>query len=215
MGCCAYVPPSIVRVVVVPHDAGWVSRFDAIAAPVQAALDTHALSSSARIEHVGSTSVPGLAAKPVIDIDVVLAAADDLPQAVAALRSAGYTHRGELGVEGRHAFKFSETLQKSSSGAADGGGARNLYVCFAGCDALLNHLNLRDHLIGHTDAVTAYSDLKLRLAQEFPYDMDAYCEGKTQFILNILAAEGMSSEACRAIEHANKKPAAAHLPYSI
>ena len=62
-----------------------------------------------RIEHVGSTSVPGLAAKPVVDLDVVVAAAD-VEKAVAAIGALGYEHRGNMGIEGRHRMRWANTV---------------------------------------------------------------------------------------------------------
>jgi GrpB-like predicted nucleotidyltransferase (UPF0157 family) len=58
----------------------------------------------AQVEHVGSTSVPGLAAKPIIDVDVVVASADDVPAAIERLRSRGYVYQGDKGIKGREAF---------------------------------------------------------------------------------------------------------------
>ena len=85
---------------VVPYSDQWPLSFDRVAQVLGTAL---ADVPSATVEHVGSTSVPGLAAKPVIDVDVIVDARD-VPAAVAALEVVGYTHRGDLGVTGREAF---------------------------------------------------------------------------------------------------------------
>ena len=177
-------------IVVVPYDPEWPSRFEAIRARIQPALGDVALS----IEHVGSTSVPGLAAKPVIDIDVIVASPDDVPVAIQRLATVGYSHRGDLGVPGREAFS-----------APDGAIAHHLYVCPQGVLALRNHLAVRHHLRSHPEAVEAYGALKRRAAAEVD-DIDAYIEAKTPLILRFLAAEGLSKDDLAAVEGVNRAP---------
>jgi GrpB-like predicted nucleotidyltransferase (UPF0157 family) len=212
------------------HDPDWARRFGCIRERALTALQ----GITTRIEHVGSTSVPGLAAKPIIDMDAIIADESLLPTAVAALRPLGYAHRGELGIDGRHAFRYSGptdgartpfwryfisnakrssfaetgsghtgTTLKNDSGSA-GGGERNFYVCIDGADALKNHLVLRDHLRGHPEAVAEYSNLKARLAEQFPNDIDAYVDGKTDLIVRMLAEAGFGEKGLDAIEQANR-----------
>lgn len=85
-----------------------------------------------------------------------------------------------------------------------GGGERNFYVCIDGADALKNHLVLRDHLRSHPEAIAEYSNLKARLAQQFPNDIDAYVDGKTDLIVRMLAEAGFGEEGLDAIEQANR-----------
>lgn len=87
-------------VVIVPYDPIWIKIFVQIRDEISAALGPTAL----EIEHIGSTSVPGLAAKPVIDIDVVIPAESDLSFVIGQLSQLGYSYEGERGIEGRHAF---------------------------------------------------------------------------------------------------------------
>ena len=75
------------------------------------------------IEHVGSTSVPGLAAKPIIDLDVLLASAAYLPETIRRLATLGHEHQGDLGIAGREAFRAPPTLF-----------AHHLYVCLPNCE---------------------------------------------------------------------------------
>jgi len=89
------------RIEVVEHDPAWKERFEAL----QAALSPAIAGIDARIEHVGSTSVPGLAAKPVIDADIILQDVADLPAVIAGLAALGYRHLGDLGITGREAFR--------------------------------------------------------------------------------------------------------------
>ena len=86
-------------VLVVDYDSSWPLTFAALRAPIWETLRGVALS----VEDVGSTSVPGLAAKPIIDIDVVLPSRAEMPATIERLATLGYMHRGNLGIEGREA----------------------------------------------------------------------------------------------------------------
>jgi GrpB-like predicted nucleotidyltransferase (UPF0157 family) len=88
-----------------------------------------------RIEHVGSTSVPGLAAKPIIDLTVVVAGRRDVPAAVARLAGLGYRHQGNSGIDDRDAFDHPIDSPKHS-----------LYVCPDGAASLVNQVTFRDVL---------------------------------------------------------------------
>lgn len=138
---------------------------------------------SAVVEHVGSTSVPGLAAKPVLDIDVIVSPAETAA-AVAALASVGYVHRGDLGVRGREAFH-----------APDGAPRRHVYVCEAGTTNVRNHLAVRDVLRARDDLREAYCAVKLALAADPGMDMDTYLAGKSAVVQQVLAASGEFTEA--------------------
>lgn len=129
-----------------------------------------------RIEHVGSTAVVGLAAKPIIDLDVVIEGRSDLHSMVVRLGGLGYQHRGDLGIPDREAFWTPEDQP-----------AHHLYVCSQDSLALRNHIVFRDHLRAHPVDAAAYSMLKKQLAEVCGGDIDRYVEGKTDFILSILA----------------------------
>ena len=146
------------------------------------------------IEHVGSTSVPGLAAKPIIDLSAVVRADEDVPVAIERLASLGYVHRGNLGVEGQEAFD-----------SPDVSPVHHLYLCPRDSPGLANHLAVRDYLRAHADIAEEYGVLKKQLAKKFPYDIDSYIDGKTDFLLRILRAAGLPSTQLAAIEHANRK----------
>lgn len=178
-------------VVVLPYDPVWVERFSQLRDLLWPAVKDFALS----IEHVGSTSVPGLAAKPIIDIDIVIPDASLLDRAISALDRSGYDHRGNLGIEGRHAFR---ARQENVS--------HNLYVCFRDALSLRNHLCLRDALRADPALRDEYGALKLRLALQFPKSIDDYIEGKTEFILRILSSHGYAPDKLEAIRAANVAP---------
>jgi GrpB-like predicted nucleotidyltransferase (UPF0157 family) len=101
------------------------------------------------IEHMGSTSVPGLAAKPIIDLDVLLASATYLPETIRRLATLGYEHEGDLGNAGREAFRAPPTLF-----------AHHLYVCLPNCEEFRRHILLRNYLKSHPGEASAYSSLK-------------------------------------------------------
>ncbi|MHB8947343.1 MAG: GrpB family protein, partial [Bacillota bacterium] len=127
------------------------------------------------IKQVGGTAVPGLAAKPIIDIDVVVGSAADVPAAIERLAAIGYVHEGEKGIPGREAFRWPA-----------GEARHHLYVMTQGCPELRRHLVFRAYLRAHPDAVREYGELKRRLAERFRDDREAYTEGKTEFVDRVL-----------------------------
>jgi putative acetyltransferase len=153
------------------YDPTWPDRFTKLAATVNTGLGALAL----RIEHVGSTAVPGLAAKPVIDIDVVLAAAADLPEVIRRLERLGYVHEGELGIAGREAFRWPL-----------GEARHHLYVMIEGAAELRRHLRFRDALRADRAVRDAYGALKQALAARHSHDRAAYTEAKSAFIAGIV-----------------------------
>lgn len=172
------------KVEVRAYDAEWPRTFERIYAYVWPAVQ-HA---SMALEHVGSTSVPGLAAKPVVDACIIVASPRDIPHVVKALSSIGYGHRGDLGVPGREAFTHPPSLPK-----------HHLYASPRGSLSLKNQLGLRDYLRSHPAAVQEYGRLKHALAQQFPEDIDSYIAGKTGFILSILRRVGLTDTELAAI----------------
>jgi GrpB-like predicted nucleotidyltransferase (UPF0157 family) len=177
-------------IIVVDYDPVWPEVFEQLRARVWPVVGVIALA----VEHVGSTSVPGLAAKPVIDMSVVVPTQEEIAAAIARLAGLGYVHRGNLGVEGREAFASPEGLP-----------LHHLYVCPRDSLGLANHLAVRDYLRTHPEVAHEYSELKKRLAIEFPHDIDRYIDGKTDLILRILRAANFPAAGLDAIERANRK----------
>lgn len=130
------------------------------------------------MQHVGSTSVPGLAAKPVLDVDVIVPAAR-VPAAVAALESSGYVHRGDLGVSGREAFT-----------APDQDPPRHVYVCARGAVHVRNHLAVPEVLRRRADLREEYAAVKPALAADPDMDVDRYLAGKSAILGKVLEAAG-------------------------
>jgi GrpB-like predicted nucleotidyltransferase (UPF0157 family) len=178
-------------VIVVDYDADWPRTFEQLRARISTRLTDVAV----RIEHVGSTSVPGLAAKPIIDLTVVVAARGDVPAAIDRLASLGYRHQGSLGIEDREAFAHPGDLPR-----------HNLYVCPEGTIGQINQVAVRDYLRAQPEASRRYGELKKRLAVEFPTDIESYVFGKTDFILDVLRRAGLSAEQLASIERVNRRP---------
>ncbi len=176
------------KVVIIDYDPRWARDFETLRARIWPAVEDFAVS----IEHVGSTSVPGLAAKPVLDIDIVVRSGEGVRMAIERLSAIGYSHRGELGIEGREAFR-----------AALNEPAHNLYVCGENSAALLDHLTFRDYLRAHPETAQAYADLKRDLALQFPHDIDSYATSKTTFVTAILEAAGISRQRIAKIRSEN------------
>lgn len=174
---------------IVDYDPAWSDQFLELRARLWPTVQSAALA----IEHVGSTAVPGLASKPILDLDIVIGERAALPMVAAGLATLGYRHCGNLGIEDRAAFQMPE---ESSV-------AHHLYVCLQGSAGLRNHLALREHLRAHPEAVAAYAALKRELARRDPTDIDRYIEGKTAFIVDILAQHGFAAAELSAIVSAN------------
>jgi|GEM_PF-119786 len=183
----------LTKVEVVDYDPLWAEQFELVTEYLREIIG------ECRIEHVGSTSVPNLAAKPILDVDIVYESTSDFPQLKTALETAGYAHRGNLGIVGREMFQAPSNCELPTF---------NLYVCQSDNLALRNHLQVRDYLCANSDAVEQYSNLKRRLAAEFPDDIDAYCQAKTEFILEMLAQCNLSDDELAEIKRQNVEPLA-------
>ncbi|MFN2465888.1 MAG: GrpB family protein [Candidatus Dormibacteria bacterium] len=160
-------------IVITDYDGTWPRLFRDLASPVARAVSDL----GAEVEHVGSTAVPGLAAKPIIDMDVVVPSAEVIPRAIERLRRLGYIHQGDLGISGREAFQ-----------SPPGAPPHHLYVTVAGSKQHRDHLLFRDQLRGDPDLASRYASLKRRLAAEYIEDRGGYSEAKSAFISSALAA---------------------------
>ena len=179
------------KVVVREYDPDWPRAFERIHAHVWPAVQHCSL----KLEHVGSTAVPGLSGKPVIDACIVVASTRDIPYAVKALVSLGYEHRGDLGVPGREAFKRPAGTRLPR---------HHLYASVRGSMSLRNHLGFRDYLRTHPEVAKEYGELKVSLAKRFPDDIDNYIEGKTDFVLGVLQQLGFNDEELWTLREINK-----------
>ena len=163
-------------IIVVDYDPLWPGQFDEIAARVRAAFLGAPL---VAVEHVGSTSVVGLAAKPIIDLNVIVPTRADLPVAIVRLATLGYVHEGDKGITGREAFR-----------CPPGTAWHHLYACAEDNAEHKRHIAFRDYLRGHPEAPRQYEALKRDLAVRFRDDRLAYNDGKTDFVEAVLKKAG-------------------------
>ena len=154
---------------VVPYDSAWKSDFEKIKAEIEGALGDLIVA----IEHVGSTSVEGLSAKPCIDIDVVIEDYSVFDAVVLNLEKLGYIHEGDLGIKDREAFKYTSKPHLKK---------HHLYVCPRSSQELHRHITFRDFLRGNPSAAQRYGCVKKRAAELFPNDIEKYIEYKSACI---------------------------------
>lgn len=182
---------------VVAYDPAWPARFVALAQEYRAALERAGVEVVA-IEHVGSTSVPGLAAKPVLDCDIVVSA-DRVAATAEVLIGLGFRPLGELGIPERWAFQ--EPLRLTGT---------NTYVIVDGSLSLRNHLRLRDTLRADPGLRDRYGAVKLRLGAS-AVSIAEYGQGKSAVVQEILAAAGLTDDERRVIADA-QVPSRAEVP---
>lgn len=156
------------KIRICPYESRWRDAFQAEAEQLSGILRGNCV----RVFHIGSTSVPGLSAKPVIDIMPVVRDIPAVDGQAAQFAAIGYEAMGEYGIPGRRFYR-------------KGGDARTHHVhIFAASDTqnILRHLAFRDYLRRHPDVCGAYAALKTELAARHPDDIGAYCDGKDAFV---------------------------------
>ena len=131
------------------------------------------------LEHIGSTSIPGMCAKPVLDILAGRAAGAAIADYVTALAAAGYVHRGERGIPGREFFRRGEPR------------AYHVHLVEEGGPLWREYLGFRDYLRTHDDAARRFADVKRGLAARFSTDREAYITAKSPHVLEILRRAGV------------------------
>lgn len=156
------------HVTVTAYDPRWPQLYEREAAAISAALG----GALATIHHIGSTAVPGLAAKPIIDIMPVVHSLAAPTPARGALEALGYEYLGEFGIPGRRYLRRGGDERHASGAHLRRGGRENI----------ARHLAFRDYLRAHPDVCAEYAALKRALAARYPYDIEGYCDGKADFV---------------------------------
>ena len=159
------------KIEVVPYNPQWPALFEEEAAKIQNVLGDNCIS----VHHIGSTSVPGLYAKPVIDMIPVVKDIQKVDGCNLAFEKLGYQCMGEYGITGRRFFM-------------KGGDDRthHVHVFEVGDTQNINrHLAVRDFLRTHLSEAEEYAKLKIQLAAQFTYDNDGYCDGKDEFVKSL------------------------------
>ena len=159
------------HVVVTDYDPRWEDMFEEEAQVIGDILGDNCVD----IAHIGSTAVPGLAAKPIIDIMPIVMDLEEVDKVAGEFEKIGYEYLGEYGIPGRRYLR-------------KGGDERTHQVhIFADYDTynVIRHLMFRNYLIDHDEERDAYGALKKRLAKEFPHDIEAYSAAKEAFVKDI------------------------------
>lgn len=180
------------------YDPLWREAFNRICLVLKALL-THF---PADIQHVGSTAIPGLPAKPILDIDIIIEDKSLLAGIATKLEEVGYINRGEQGIPGRFAFR-QQSVYTPETPDRQTWMEHHLYVCYADSLALKNHLLVRNALLRDKDLVMQYAALKERLSGRKGMSREEYARQKTEFILGILQQEGLGRVELSQIRAAN------------
>ena len=157
------------KVEVVPHNSQWRAASEAEAKHVAAALGENVVA----IHHIGSTAIPNIYAKPIIDLLVEVRDITEVDGRSSAMESLGYEVMGEFGIPGRRYFRKDNQ---------EGVRTHQIHAFEVGSAEVERHLTFRDYMIAHPGEAQRYSELKRKLAEEHPQSMDGYTDGKDRFI---------------------------------
>ena len=153
-----------------PYTPEWPRLFEEERRRIEEAVGGHALA----VEHVGSTSVPGLPAKPIIDIMLAVRELSEVEHCVAPIERLGYVYKGENGLPERHFFAKGEPR------------THHIHLVRIDGDHWRKHLLFRDYLRQHPTLAQEYAALKRRLAEQYHSDRAAYTDAKNPFITRVL-----------------------------
>jgi GrpB-like predicted nucleotidyltransferase (UPF0157 family) len=157
------------RVYVVPPAPDWANRYLAEAAVLRVALGAGEF----EVHHIGSTAVPGIHAKPIIDLLLEVGSLNWLDDRTARLTDLGYEALGECGIPGRRYFRKSDE---------QGNRTHQVHAFETGSPGSRRHLAFRDYLRNHPEVAAEYSLLKQRLAAKCEHQIETYMDGKDPFI---------------------------------
>lgn len=157
------------QVIVVPHDPRWAEMFACESRRVADALGANVVV----VHHIGSTAVPTIYAKPIIDLLVEVVDVHAIDVRNPAMEALGYEACGEFGIPGRRYFRKDDD---------DAVRTHHVHAFTAGCEEVTRHLAFRDFLLAHPDWARRYSDLKRNLVAAHPDDIEKYMDGKDPFI---------------------------------
>ena len=157
------------KVNVVPHNPNWAAQFQSEADRIRAALNSEIIN----IHHIGSTAIPGISAKPVLDLLIEVISLERIDQLDEVMIGLGYKPKGEFGLPRRRFFTKNNARHIRT---------HHLHMFEQGDSELARHLDFRDYMLAHPAEAKRYGQLKEKLAAQFPDDMDAYIAGKDAFI---------------------------------
>jgi GrpB-like predicted nucleotidyltransferase (UPF0157 family)/RimJ/RimL family protein N-acetyltransferase len=163
------------KIEVVEYDPNWTEMFEAEAKRVKEALENNCI----EVHHIGSTSIPGLSAKPVIDMLAVVRDILEVDKANKAMESLGYEAKGENGMAFRRFFQKGKNHR-----------THHVHVYQEADPEISRYIKFRDWMRSHASDAEKYSRLKIELARKFPHDILQYCNGKDAFVASIDAKDG-------------------------
>jgi GrpB-like predicted nucleotidyltransferase (UPF0157 family) len=177
--------PSVDPILLAEYDPAWATIFEQERRDLEAAIGDWAVA----IEHVGSTAVPGLAAKPVIDIGVALRRYEDALLCITPLVKMGYRCQGEFDIPGRIFFR--KLTDDPLPGQTLNGVARThqIHMYESGHWQDVAHILFRDALRRDSELAQEYAALKRELAAKYNGDVEAYAEAKTDFVRGVVSRE--------------------------
>jgi GrpB-like predicted nucleotidyltransferase (UPF0157 family) len=160
------------KVEVVPHDPKWREAFEVESKRVTDALGTNVVA----IHHIGSTAIPNIYAKPIIDLLVEVRDIIKVDRQSSSMQSLGYEVMGEFGIAGRRYFR-----KDNQAGIR----THHTHIFKVDSEQVERHLAFRDYMIAHPEDAQRYSELKRWLAREHPTNIDGYVDGKDGFIREV------------------------------
>jgi GrpB-like predicted nucleotidyltransferase (UPF0157 family) len=160
------------KVEVVPHNPKWREMFNIESSRVIEALSKNVVA----IHHIGSTAIPHIYAKPIIDLLVEVQDIAKVDEQNRSMELLGYEVMGEFGISGRRFFRKNNQ---------EGIRTHHVHTFTAGSAQVKRHLAFRNYMITHPEDAQSYSELKRSLAREYPTNIDAYMDGKDGFIKEI------------------------------
>lgn len=155
------------KVEVVNYDPVWAEKFEKESEKIERLLDGELVA----IHHIGSTSVPGLDAKPIIDIMPVVREIERIDEWTLHMEALGYRSFGEHGIPRRRFFVKGKDVRTV-----------HVHVFEAGDEGVIRHLAFRDYLMAFPDARAEYAALKQQLANQHPDDIESYIQGKQEWV---------------------------------
>ena len=160
------------KVEVVPHDPRWRDLFDIESKSIANAMGDNAVT----IHHIGSTAIPSIYAKPIIDLLIEVKNFIEVDRQTSGMESLGYEVMGEFGISGRRFFR--KNNQESIR-------THHIHTFEMGSAQVERHLTFRDYMLAHPEDAQQYSQLKRELASKYPHNIDKYMDGKDGFIKEI------------------------------
>ena len=165
------------KIEIIEYDPSWPELFEVEAKQIQQALGPNCIA----VHHIGSTAIPELSAKPVIDILPVVRNIQEVDNATKAMESLGYEAKGENGIAFRRFFQKGGNLR-----------THHVHVYQEGDPEISRYLKFRDWMRTHPADAKKYGQLKAELAKKFPHDILQYCNGKDAFVASIDATDGFN-----------------------